>query len=117
MINVPREEVVRQLVATGKWSETAARLGKRAGYRCEYCALDLLATPEAYKQWQHDHIVPRSHGGDELDFDNLAVSCKSCNWDFKKAWDPRDVTAPNASRDVLVAAVVKYIQEMKLQVK
>jgi hypothetical protein len=108
-----REEVVEQLVSTGKWSVGSARLGERACYRCEYCDLDLLATPEAYNLWQNDHIVPISRGGCPTDFDNLAVACKPCNWDFKSDWDPRDVKGPNANREDLIAAVRTYIKERK----
>jgi len=52
------EDVVAQLIATEKWSEGTARLAERAGYKCEYCGFDLLASVEAYKQFEIDHIVP-----------------------------------------------------------
>lgn len=110
-----REEVVKQLVATGKWSAGSARVSERAHYRCEYCGLDLLATPDAYKLWQNDHIVPISRGGDPTDFDNLAVACKPCNWDFKSDWDPRGMAGPNPNRDQLITAVSSYIKQRKAQ--
>ncbi len=108
-----REDVVKQLVATGKWSAGSARLGERARYLCEYCDLDLLKTAGAYKLWQNDHIVPLAHGGDPTDFGNLAVACKQCNWDFKSDWDPREMAGPNASRNELIAAVRSYISRRK----
>lgn len=62
-----RPEVISKLVATGKWSEGTARLCERSVYRCEYCGRDLLASFEAYKLLQVDHIVPLSSKGDPTD--------------------------------------------------
>ena len=112
-----REEVVAQLVATRKWAEVTARLGERAKYLCEYCDLDLLQTPEHYKMWQVDHIVPTSCGGDPADFDNLAIACKTCNWDWKSKWDPRPTAGQNASRAELIKAVREHIQNPKLKIE
>jgi HNH endonuclease len=107
-----RDEIVQQLVALGSWSDLSARLGERADYRCEYCGVDLLESPRAYKLWQNDHIVPVSHGG-KSDPENLAVACKSCNWDFKCDYDPREAAGPNAFREELIAAAKKQIEKNK----
>jgi hypothetical protein len=39
----PMSDIVKKLVATGKWSEESALLSERAGHRCEYCGLDFFA--------------------------------------------------------------------------
>lgn len=83
--NVIREDVVAKLVATGKWSDGTARLAERAGYNCEYCGFDLLASVEAYKLFEVDHIVPLSRAGDPVAFDNLALSCRHCNFHLKRS--------------------------------
>lgn len=108
-----REEVVLKLVATRKWSGGTARLSERAGYKCEYCGLDLLASVEAYKQFEVDHIVPLSKGGDPASFSNLALSCRHCNFHLKRSWDPRETAGENGNREQLIAAVKAYIAELR----
>ncbi|QXE92791.1 HNH endonuclease [Geomonas subterranea] len=107
-----RDHVITGLVETGKWCVENARLSERAGHKCEYCGLDFLASPENYKQWQRDHIVPESKGGDSS-FENLAVACKTCNVDFKNRWNPRDIAGEVATRSELIDAVKVYISQRK----
>ena len=104
-----REEVVAALVATGKWSEGTARLAERAAYKCEYCDFDLLKSIDAYKLLEVDHIVPASRGGDPANFENLALSCRHCNWHLKRSWNPRTVAGDEANRAKLIAAVREYV--------
>ena len=112
-----REHVVRQLIATGKWGERGqAHLGERANYRCEYCDRDLLASADAYKLWQQDHIVPVEKGGNG-DFENLALACSLCNKSFKGKWDPRSRAGENASRPDLVSAVRAYVHEQRRRIE
>lgn len=106
-----RDDVVKKLVETGKWSETTAKLAERAGYKCEYCGLDLLGSVEAYKQFEVDHIVPISRKGNPQDFDNLAVSCRHCNFHLKRFWNPSAVAGESASRDELIAAARQYLDD------
>lgn len=112
-MQIVREEVVARLAGTRKWSAETARLGERAGYCCEYCDLDLLASAQSYKLWQVDHIVPVSCGGDLSSPSNLAVTCKTCNWDWKHSWDPRTEVGQDATRDELIAAVRRHIAGKK----
>ncbi len=109
-------EVVEGLLQTGKWSEEAARRGIRTGFRCEYCDRDLLASPEAYRDWQLDHIVPRVSGGVELE-ENFAVACRSCNINWKARWDPRTSAGEQATREQLVAACRQRVAEEKARVR
>lgn len=106
------EQIIRELVATGKWTEEAARISERAGHRCEYCGHDFFGSAENYKQWQCDHIVPLHSGGTE-DIENKAASCRTCNFDFKRGWDPRSEAGQNATRDELIAAASRRILSEK----
>ena len=108
-----RDNVVSQLVKTGKWSEGTARLFERANHRCEYCGFDLLASVDAFKLLQVDHIVPISKSGDPEDFNNLAIACMHCNWHLKRAWDPRKSAGENASRAELIEAVKNYVNTVR----
>lgn len=94
------------------WSETSVELGVRARFSCEYCSRDLLASVDAYDSWQTDHVVPISKGGGETDFDNLALSCRTCNM-LKRAFDPSSEVGEGAGRDQLIAAARKYVQDKR----
>ncbi|MCA9950233.1 MAG: HNH endonuclease [Anaerolineales bacterium] len=50
-------------------------IATRANFRCEYC---LLSQEHSIKKHEPDHIIPRKHGGEDVD-DNLAWSCFHCN--------------------------------------
>lgn len=106
------EQIVKEMVAKGKWSDEQVRIGLRAQFRCEYCGLDFYASPENYKQWEREHIVPLTKGGTES-FDNLAAACRTCNYCFKRSWDPREYAGENATRPELIAAAQRYIRERK----
>lgn len=99
------EAAVAALTADGKWSVEQVHLGFRAGFHCEYCDRDLLASVDDYDAWQVDHLVPQSRGGDQS-FDNKAISCKTCNF-LKRVWDPR--LTPELSRPELIAVVRQHI--------
>ena len=49
---------------------------RRAKDRCEYCGLPQDHSP--YARFHVEHIVPRSHGGDDQEA-NLALACDRCN--------------------------------------
>ena len=97
------DEVARALESSLQWNLETARLGARAGFRCEYCGKDLLASVDAYDSWQVDHIVPSSKKGDDH-FDNLALACKTCN--FMK----RNRTPAGATRGERIADAARHIQ-------
>jgi hypothetical protein len=110
-----RDEVVKQLVSLGNWSDASARVGERAGYRCEYCGLDFLKSPENYSQFSFDHIVPSSCGGSLTELDNIALACKICNINWKARWDPRAAAGSDANRDMLIAAVKDHISVNRIR--
>ena len=108
-----REEVVRQLLARGNWSPNQARAAARSCFHCEYCGLDLIESVAHYKLWQLDHIIPKhvkeERGEDPDHMDNLAISCKACNSDFKRRFDPSREAGPDPKREDLLEIVRKHI--------
>ena len=111
-MNPIREHVVRALVATGRFSEQAARAGERAGYRCTYCRRDMLGHVDTYHRlWEHDHIVPRHAGGADTE-ENTALCCLPCNR-IKGTWDPRDMAGQDATLGELIEAVRGYVHERR----
>lgn len=113
MKDYSNSKIISELVGTKMWSKESAFLGERAGFKCEYCGRDLLSSVNDYKDWQEDHIVPKSKGGNNDDLNNLAVSCRTCNVNWKGKWDPRTVCGEGASREKLIEAVRKYIARKK----
>lgn len=112
-----REDIIEALVATGKWGKRTAEASERAGHKCEYCGLDFLYSPENYKLFTVDHIVPISGGGDDS-FDNLAIACKPCNVDFKNKWNPKEnIGDQPATRKNLMDAVRGHIGKKKLHIR
>lgn len=102
-----RKDVIDKLHATGDLGKTksTAEIAERAGYKCEYCDLDLLESVASYKLFEIDHIIPKSKiEGDPDELTNLVLSCRICNVNLKRAWDPRTVAGNNATRADLVNA-------------
>jgi 5-methylcytosine-specific restriction endonuclease McrA len=108
------KRIISDLVSTGKWSEEAAHYGIRAGFKCEYCDRDLLASVNDYKEWQEDHIIP-SHAGGKYKSENIAVACRTCNVNIKGKWNPAEVCKKGASRDELIQATRVYIQKRRAE--
>jgi 5-methylcytosine-specific restriction endonuclease McrA len=106
------KEIMESLVSTGKWGEDDVKVGIRAGFKCEYCDKDLLASVDNYKEWQKDHIIPTSKGGEDIN-ENIALSCKTCNVNIKSRWNPADVAGENASRQELIKAVREFVREKR----
>ena len=109
-----RHEVIDELDKTGKWgaTKTTPKVAERAGYKCEYCDLDLLESVMHYWLIEVDHIVPKSKiEGDPDQIDNLAFSCRTCNVNLKRAWDPRTVTSENVGRSELIEAVRRHVAD------
>lgn len=48
-------------------------LFERLGSFCSYCEMKIINSAEI------EHVIPRSNGGDELNWDNFLLSCKYCN--------------------------------------
>ena len=104
--------IVLKIVGNKAWSEQSARLCVKAGFKCEYCDLNFLDSPVAYKQIQFDHIVPRTAGGSDAEA-NLAAVCRTCNWNWKARWNPALQVPEGAGRPELVAACRRYVKEQR----
>lgn len=104
------EELAAQLIPLG-WSLEAVQLGVRANFCCEYCDADLLATIESYDSWQRDHIVAVAGGGADH-IDNLALSCKLCNFLKRHTRTAGSVTPAN--RQEAIDLTRKLIHERRV---
>jgi 5-methylcytosine-specific restriction endonuclease McrA len=103
----------KELLATGEWGDDAIALGIRANFHCEYCGKDLLKNLENYKEWNIDHIVPKSHGGTEQE-SNLALSCRTCNVSVKGHWNPADTIKTKVTREELLRVTREYIENRRV---
>ncbi len=106
-----REEIINQLVKEHGWDRGVVELGIRAGFRCEYCGVDMLASVDNYfYNWNNDHIEPASKDG-KWEPDNMAVSCKTCN--FMKG--NRDLPRPASARDEKIAVWQEWIRNRRTE--
>ena len=112
----PRESQLFQRLRSWGWSAEQARIGIRAGFRCEYCGRDLLESVNSYYSWQRDHIVPKSAAGSG-GLANRALACRTCNFNLKRRWDPRSAAGKNASRAELIKAVKRYVRAQRQRVQ
>ncbi len=55
------------------WGDARNDLAAAFGWYCSYCEMSVTNMLEV------EHVVPRSHGGDPLNWNNLLLSCKYCN--------------------------------------
>ncbi len=111
------ESIIESLIDTGLWGENDVKIGIRAGFKCEYCDKDLLASVDNYKEWQKDHIIPKFKEGENTDrIENIALSCRTCNVSIKNRWNPAEVTGNNASRQELIAAVREYVRKRRTEI-
>ncbi len=106
-----RQDVIERLrpLAGG----LAPEIGERAGYKCEYCDRDMLASLSAFNSWVHDHIIPRSAGGEDS-FENLALCCQYCNG-IKYSWNPGEKAGKDASRKELIKIVREHFAEKGME--
>lgn len=109
---VMRQDVIDQLRLEGLAGVWTAEAGERAGYKCEYCDKDMLASVDNYLSWQLDHIIPESAGGDHT-LENMALSCRECTVRFKGRWNPAYVAGENASREELILVVRENVKKKR----
>lgn len=55
------------------WGDARNDLGDKLDWCCSYCEMKVTNMLEV------EHVVPRSHGGAPLDWENFLISCKYCN--------------------------------------
>jgi hypothetical protein len=108
-----REALIAELCSSFQWSPEQIELGVRAGFKCEYCGRDLLASVDDYDAWQVDHVFPASRRGPE-DPENKAVSCKTCNF-MKRNWIPEGTTIDSARRDAMILEARRHIERKRAQ--
>ena len=109
-------DIFTALIETGKWSEEQAQLGIDFNFKCTYCYKDMVSCIDNHSEWQADHIIPSSKGGDDSK-NNLALCCRTCNF-IKGTWNPSDVlkNSKKEKADLIVAAreyIFKKRKEMQ----
>jgi hypothetical protein len=77
----------------------------KLGFRCHYCGLDFLQSPEHFHLSSVDHVIPRSKGGSDS-LDNLVSACSLCN--FLKG--SRGYTSLEAARESIQHRRKKYLE-------
>lgn len=107
-----RQHVIDQLRREGLAGVWTAEVCERAGYKCEYCDNDMLASVNNYLSCELDHIIPQSAGGDHT-LENMALSCRECKVRFKRSWNPVYVAGKDASREELIFAVRGNIEKKR----
>lgn len=104
-----RKHITDILVKKYRWGELDIELGFESDFRCVYCGKDFLSSVDNYNEWQKDHIIPQSKGGDKENKDNLVASCKTCNF-IKGKYSPKE-----GSRVDMLADAMKYIQNKRAE--
>jgi hypothetical protein len=81
----------------------------RAGFKCEYCGLDVAIKGRWY-MYDHDHLVPYRQAGDVADAPlNIACACLMCNRFLKRDFDPsRGAGVPQTEEER-----TRYIESVK----
>lgn len=117
-LTVEERRTIKRLCNTGKWDERNAIVGVRARFKCEYCGKDLFKNISNYKEWQLDHIVPISGGGQD-DLENIALSCRFCNVVLKRKWNIKkdaSIKLPEKpTRLELIKAIAKHLKKVKAE--
>lgn len=105
------EDFKQTMIRLG-WGSETLELAIRAKFKCEYCDSDILESVNSYYDIQVEHIIPKQKGGSN-ESENLAISCKTCNF-IKKYFDARDLF-PNEkpTREQLINVSREYIKEYK----
>lgn len=98
-----------EIIKETRFAKWQIPIAIRAGFKCEYCGLDLLDSVNSYDSWQIDHIVPV----DNNDFENLALTCKTCN--FIKRHSAKDELDSLLSRSEKIEHAKKLISERRFR--
>ena len=106
------KKVINELLDTGVWGEMDAEMGVESDFKCEYCGKDLLLSVDAYKEWQTDHLIPSSSGGEDCK-SNDVISCRTCNF-IKGRWNPLG-DDDSCSRDEMINRAKNYINRKRSQ--
>lgn len=107
-MNTMTVEAAREALLKRIYYDTTLRVWLRAKCRCEYCGRDMRADGDTYQMLSNlDHVTPSRSGT----FENLAVSCCSCN-DTKRRQDFSD-GGRITDRDEIIARARVYIAEKR----
>lgn len=105
-----------------KYQEAQPYLEERIGAYCSFCELPIIHVPEI------EHKEAKSKGGDELQWENLLLSCKYCNTrkstivkqgeKQKYLWSDEDDTFHPFSYEKDIPSLnMEYLNEQDIEVK
>jgi 5-methylcytosine-specific restriction endonuclease McrA len=101
-----------EFMDTGHWGPIETTLGLEFSFCCAYCDKKMFESVENYKEWQTDHIVPSSKGGEDS-IENYALSCRTCNF-IKSTWNPQEHLGElKITKFNLIKVSKKYIMEKR----
>jgi len=101
-------------MATGHWGPIETTLGIEFNFCCAYCDKEMFKSVDSYKEWQTDHIIPSSKGGEDT-IENYALSCRTCNF-IKSTWNPSEHLGElKINKLNLIAVSKEYIIEKREQ--
>ena len=101
-----------EFMKTGHWGPIETILGIEFDFCCAYCDKKMFESVENYKEWQTDHIVPSSKGGEDS-IENYALSCRTCNF-IKSTWNPiENLGDLKITKLNLISVSKEYIKEKR----
>jgi 5-methylcytosine-specific restriction endonuclease McrA len=101
-----QKRIIQELgpLDVGGWHATH---GLNQDFRCAYCDLDYIASYDAFRSVEFDHIIPQSLGGEHTE-ENTVASCRTCNL-LKHAYSPT-----GDSREERIADARRHVTEKRL---
>ena len=78
---------------------------------CEYCGKNLIESVDSYDSWQIDHIIPRNDDPSNEEIDNLALTCKTCN--FAKRHSSTDALLKGKTRKDKIVEARRIVWERR----
>jgi 5-methylcytosine-specific restriction endonuclease McrA len=111
MRNFKYTEEIEKLRKKLNFPEEQMAVAVRARFCCEYCGKDLLESVDAYDSWQIDHIIPKNDEPANEHTDNLALSCKTCN--FAKRHSKTELLLKGANRSEKIEEARKIVWERR----
>jgi 5-methylcytosine-specific restriction endonuclease McrA len=85
-----------------------AILGLKQDFKCAYCDRDYIASYDAFRSVEFDHVIPLSRGGED-GLENIVTCCRTCN-QIKLSYLPI-----GNSKEERVADARHYVKDRRLQ--
>ena len=113
MHDIVTTEEIDQLQQELNFPEKQIYIAVRARFCCEYCGKNLLESVDTYDSWQIDHIIPRNDDPNNEVIENLALTCKTCN--FVKRHTTTEALLKSSTRQSKINEARKIVWERRAQ--